>query len=63
VDVEHKVEMFGAGWTPKGWQERLDELAADGWRFAQCVDRVDGFMIILLRAARRGAPPASTPRA
>lgn len=52
MEVEHLVETFKAGWTAKAWQERLDELAAEGWRFVQSIDRVDGFWVILVRARR-----------
>lgn len=53
--IEHRVEPFGAGWTAKAWQQRLDELAAEGFRFVQSIDRVDGFWVILVKVT----PPRS----
>lgn len=60
MEVEHLVETFAASWTAKAWQQRLDELAEQGWRFVQSIDRVDGFWVIFVRARRARAP--ATPK-
>lgn len=64
MDVEHLVRLFPASWSPVGWSTELRELQGQGWRFVQAIDRVDGYLVILVRAgqpAARAPPPRSPP--